>query len=501
MEINPQAGNCGEVSEAAAARFLEQAAFGADPDTLAEVRCAGPERWIEEQFDTPASGYPDPARLGLGLGPVQARFFSNAVHGKDQLRQRVAFALAQIWVVSGSVANFPHKLIPYLHLLHKHAFGNYRDLMRDVTLSPAMGDYLNMVNNEKANPARGTLANENYAREILQLFTVGLWMLNRDGTVQTDSEGKPVPAYTQKDILEFAKVFTGWTYPTQPGEPRRARNPAYYFGPMEPWEANHDTSRKTLLGGMVLAAGQSAEQDLEAALDSLFYHSNMGPFVCKNLIQHLVKSNPSRAYVQRVVEAWEDNGAGERGDLRAVVKTILMHEEARRGDTPGEPSVDDGHLREPVLWMAGMLRALGAMVNDTNGLAGRGAALGQNIHFPPTVFNYYVPGYEIPGSSLLGPEFQIHSQSTALDRANLVNALIYGSLGGGVTVDISPWVFLAYSPNTLVDRLDTVFLHGQMPPRLRQLLLDAIDQIPGERAKAQAALYLVLSSGYYAVQH
>lgn len=496
VEVNGPRTFDAQVTAGAAARFLEQAAFGPDRASIAQVQRLGFAGWLDAQFEEPVSPYQDPDRIAFSLAPLQARFFTNAVHGSDQLRQRVVFALAQIWVVSGSVASLPDRFVPYLRILQKNAFGNYWDLIREMTLCPAMGDYLNMVNNAKADPARGTRPNENYARELLQLFTVGTDLLNPDGTYKLDSNGQRIPTYSQKEIQEFSRALTGWTYPTQPGSRPAARNPAYYGGPMEAWQANHDTGSKVLLGGLELPAGRSAEDDLNTVVDNVFFHPNAGPFLCKNLIQHLVKSNPSPAYVERVVRVFE---AGERGNLREVVRAILLDPEARAGDDNPQPAAGDGHLREPVLWLAALLRALDAMVNDTNTLASRASALGQNIHYPPTVFNYYMPGFEIPGTKLLGPEFQILTPTTALERANQVNAIVYGSLGAGTYIDLNGWANLANSPSELLDEIDVVFFHGQMPVEMRRILLEAVIGTTGERAKAQAALYPAASSGYYAV--
>ncbi len=261
-----------------------------------------------------------------------------------------------------------------------------------------MGEYLSMANNDKADTTRGTQANENYARELMQLFTIGTFLLNQDGSLQLDVNHQPVPTYTQSTIANFARVYTGWTYPTQPGAKLQKHNPAYYTGPMESFESNHDTGSKTLLNGVVLPAGQTAEEDLGAALVNIFTHPNVAPFVSKNLIQHLVTSNPSPAYVSRIAAVFDDNGSGVRGDLRAVVRAILMDPEARAGDSGPSlnPPDTSGHLREPVFFTASMLRGLGALVNDTNGLAGQAAKLGQTIFTPASVFNYYAPGYRIP---------------------------------------------------------------------------------------------------------
>lgn len=488
------------VSAAAAARFLDQAAFGPDAATVLHVRKVGFERYLDEQFTAPVSHYPDPAAVGYDNGPVQARFFSNAVHGVDQLRQRVAFALSQIFVVSGLRASQPPQLVPYLETLHRDTFGDYFTLMRDITLNPAMGDYLNMVNNDKANPARDTRANENYARELMQLFTIGTFLLNPDGTLQTDSRGQPIPTYSQTNIAELARALTGWTYPTRPGARAASHNPAYYDEPMVAWQPNHDTGSKTLLNGLVLPAGQTAEQDLQAALGNIFEHQNLAPFVSKNLIQHLVTGDPSPAYLQRVARVFNNDGAGAKGNLRAVVRAILLDEEARRDDEAEVPS-GVGHLREPVLFVVSLLRALNASVNDTNTLASLAAQLGQNVFYSPSVFNYYSPDYRLPGSSLPAPEFQLHTPSTAIARANLVNTLVYSRLNAGTVLDFAPFADLAPSPDALLEALSTAMFRGRMPAEMRRQITQAVLSTTGNAAKAQAAIYLAATSGYYSAQH
>jgi uncharacterized protein (DUF1800 family) len=503
------------VSANVAAHFLDQAAFGPDMATLDHVETLGLEEYLNEQFAAPISPYPDPATTGFGINQVQARFFSNAVHGQDQLRQRVAFALGQIFVVSAIEENTPAQLVPYLQLLQKDAFANFRTIMKDVTLSPTMGEYLDMRNNDKADPTRDTRANENYARELMQLFTIGLSQLNLDGTLKLDSSGNAIPTYDQATIQNFAKVYTGWTYPTKPGAVTQKHNPAYYTGPMVPFESNHDTTSKTLLNGLVLPAGQTATQDLEAALDNIFNHPNVGPFIGKQLIQHLVGSNPSPAYVARVATVFNNNGSGVRGDMRAVIRAILLDPEARQGDNgplaSGPTDAPSAHLREPVFMIASILRGLGAWVNDTNNLTAQAASLGQTLFAPPTVFNYFAPSYQIPpdltaGAVLLGPEFQLDSPSNAIARFNLVNTIIYGSLGQGAVVDLTPFSNLGSNPPALVDAISQLFMAGQMPPKVQTALLGAITANTGttaavNKARAQAALYLALSSSYYNVEH
>ena len=498
-----------------AAHFLDQAAFGPDFPTLDHVETVGLEGYLQEQFAAPISPYPDPATIGPAINQVQARFFTNAVHGQDQLRQRVAFALGQIMVVSAIEESTPTQLVPYLGILQKDAFSNFRTLMKDVTLSPTMGEYLDMRNNDKADPTRGTRANENYARELMQLFTIGLSQLNLDGSLKLDASGNAIPTYDQTTIQNFAKVYTGWTYPTKPGAVLQKHNPAYYNGPMEPFESNHDVTSKTLLNGFVLPAGQTAEQDLEAALDDIFSHPNVGPFIGKQLIEHLVGSNPSPAYVARVASVFNDNGSGVRGDLQAVIRAVLLDPEARQGDNGpfagGPADIPSAHLREPAFVVASTLRGLGAWVNDTNNLTAQAATLGQTLFLPPTVFNYFAPGYHIPpeltpGTTLLGPEFQLDSPSNAVARFNMVNTMIYGSLGAGAVIDLTPFSNLAANPPDLVDAVSQVFMDGQMPPKVQTALLGAINAITGSsaavnKARAQAAIYLAVSSSYYNVEH
>jgi len=345
------------------------------------------------------------------------------------------------------------------------------------------------------------------------LFTIGLSQLNPDGTLQLDASGNPIPTYDQAAIQNFAKIYTGWTYPTKPGGTAQKHNPAYYIGPMVAFESNHDTTSKTLLNGLVVPAGGTAESDLKAALDNIFNHPNVGPFISKQLIQHLVTSNPSPAYVSRIATVFNDDGAGVRGDMRAVVKAILLDPEARDGDDgPAmQPPDNSGHLREPVFAVAAILRGLGAMVNDTNNLTNQATNLGQTIFAPPTVFNYFAPGFSIPpdftgGAALLGPEFQLQSPSAAVARANMVNTFVYGGLGNGAVVDWTALTSLGATPQGLVDAVNNTFMYGEMPAAVQTQILSAVNAITGTsaavyKARAQAAVYLTVSSAYYNVEH
>ncbi len=277
---------------------------------------------------------------------------------------------------------------------------------------------------------------------------------------------------------------------------------------MVPFESNHDTGSKTLLNGVVLPAGQTAEEDLGAALVNIFTHPNVAPFVSKNLIQHLVTSNPSPAYVSRIAAVFDDNGSGVRGDLRAVVRAILMDPEARAGDSGPSlnPPDTSGHLREPVFFTASMLRGLGALVNDTNGLDWQATKLCQTIFTPDSVFNYYAPGYRIPadftpGLSLLGPEFQLETPATATARANLANSVIFGSLGAGTVVDLTSLSNLAATPAKLVAAVNNAFFYGQMPSALESQIMGAVTGTTGNLNRAKAAVYLAVTSSYYNVEH
>jgi uncharacterized protein (DUF1800 family) len=492
------------VSYARAARFLEQASWGPSAASIARVQQIGMEAWLEEQRTIALSSWPSPTDEEEPLLRLRADFSVNALSGADQLRQRVAFALIQIFVVSGKKVGKAHQMAPYLRLIQANAFGNYRKLLREVTLSPTMGRYLDMVNNDKYNSYWKIPPNENYARELMQLFTIGTILLNPDGSPKLDSGGKTIPAYTEPVVADMARALTGWTFPTRPGTALTLpHNPPYYGGPMIPIETNHDTQAKTLVGGRQAGAGQTAAQDLEDVLDSVFEHPNTPPFVALRLIQHLVTSNPSPAYVQRVAAAFANNGSGVRGDLWAVIKSILLDPEARKGDNdPSLLTADGGHLREPVLFLIGLLRALGATAAADNVLHGFMNQMGQDLFFPPSVFNYYSPLYPLPGEPLLAPEFQTLTPSTAVARANVVNRIVFesfGALGPGVTADLSPFVYLAADPEILVEGVSRALLRGQMPPAMKNTILTAVEAARNNDERARHAFYLTGSASFYQV--
>ena len=504
-------------SSADAVRLLEQAAFGPTDALISHVQSIGPAAWIDEQLATPMSSYPtlplQPSsvpptcdaicvRDNYTMYPLQRQFFTNAFYGVDQLRQRVAFALHQLLVVSGRDISQPSWMAPYLQILDRNAFGNYRQLLYEITLNPGMGRYLDMVTSTKNNP------NENYAREILQLFSIGLNELNLDGTPQLDLEGNPIPTYDQAVVTGFAKVFTGWTFEAQPSP-----GVVNYIDPMRFFVNNHDLGTKQLLNGFVQPANQTGLQDLNAALDNIFHHPNVGPFVSSHLIRMLVTSNPTPAYVARVASVFNDNGAGVRGDLGAVVRALLLDPEAR-GDVKTDPNY--GHLREPALFVANILRAFN--VRSANGLTTSDGYLNpqvvpmdQDVFRPPSVFSYYPPDYLAPGTTdVLGPEFGILSATTALRRANFVNTIVYSLINAGAnapngtSIDQSGLQALAGNPTALVAELDRILLHGTMNTSMRDSIVTAVNAVPAGtnqlRDRARAALYLVATSSQYQVQ-
>ena len=492
---------------AAARRFLEQAAFGPTIAEATRVQTLGMQAWIADQFAAPqVSNYNAMPSPQSGM---PARFLTMAVSNPDQLRQRVAFALSQLFVTSTIKLIWNDNMIDFQNMLLNDSFTNFRQLMGDVTLSPAMGNYLDMANNAKADPTVGSLANENYARELMQLFTLGTNLLNQDGTLQLDVNGLPIPSYSQFTVTEFARVDTGWIYTPIPGTlPTFGAGNYSYTGPLIAFPAQHDFGSKQLLNGYVSPAGVSPLQDLNNSLDNVFNHPNVGPFFGRQLIQHLVKSNPSPAYIARVAAAFNDNGSHVRGDMRATIAAVLLDPEARANDQGGNDLVADGHLQEPGLFIAGMVRAFNGSMNDQNYYPGDLAAMGQNIFYSPSVFNFYAPSYMLPGTPITAGEFQIYTPNAAIIRANEVFALFNqssGSLvtyGPGTSLDLGPFVPLATSPAALVDALDFTLTHGVMPAAMKSTIVSAVAADAGNPLEqVQIGCYLILTSGYYNVWH
>ena len=515
-----------------AQRLLRQATFGPTDAEIARVASMGAAAWIDQQFALPATQYPEYpwvpanrpddcvdstsrpavpgdhcARDNYSLFPLQLEFFRNALEAPDQLRQRVAFALSQIMVTSGVENSRNYAMRHYQQLLVDRAFGNFYDLLLAVTLSPVMGDYLDMANNNKANAATRTEPNENYAREILQLFSVGTWLLNADGTRRRDAAGNPIATYDQEEIEGFAHAFTGWTYPAVAGAPQRLNNPRNYLGTLIPVAVNHDSGAKTLLGGFTLPPNLGMFDELALAHRNIFEHPNVGPFIGRQLIQKLVTSDPSPGYVARVSAVFANNGAGQRGDLRAVVRAILLDPEAR-----GANRIDprSGKLMEPVLFVTHVARATGA---SSDGVFFRlaSAVLGQLVYYAPSVFNYYPADYVVPGTALPGPEFGVFTSATAIGRANVANALLFsnaippddGVYGAtGTRLQLAPYQAVAVDTATLAERLDRNLLGGSMSTAMRQAIASAVNAIPVSDPlnRARTALYLVVTSPQYQVQ-
>jgi uncharacterized protein (DUF1800 family) len=494
------------VSSAAARRFLERAAFGPTPTDAANVQTIGEAAWINQQFAMPQISNFNSITGSQGGMPQQ--FLANAVSNSDQLRQRVAFALSQIFVTSIQKLIWNDNMVLFQNMLLADAFTNYRQIMEDVTLSPAMGQYLDMANNAAA--SGGSLANENYARELMQLFTIGTAMLNPDGTPQLDGTGNPLPTYTQPTISEFARVYTGWTYAPAPGQPVDWGHYISSYGPMVPFAAEHDAGSKNLLLGAVDPSGLSPQADLDFALNNIFNHPNMGPFVGKLLIQHLVKSNPTPAYIARVSAAFNGGTGSPRGDMKATIMAILTDPEATANDNGGSDQPTDGHLQEPALFIAGMVRAFGGTMTNQNYYSSDLASMGQDIFDPPSVFNYYSPGYHVAGTGgLSGPEFQINTPNNAVYRADVVYDLFsqysnpVQSYGPGTSIDLTPFLPLASNPASLVNALDLTLTHGVMPAAMKTDIINAVTADAGSGAlhQVQTGCYLILTSSYYNVWH
>lgn len=471
----------------AAARFLEQSSFGPTTAEIARVRQMGIPAYLDEQFSLPATPIPVPA--GNSVGELQQWLLSTYTTAPDQLRQRVVYSLGQIVVTSANKLVYADAMLPWMNALRNHAFGNYRDLLREVTQTSSMGKYLDLANSMK--PGLGGGANENFPRELMQLFTIGLWELNPDGTVWLDPNGAPVATYSQADVMQLALALTGWTYATAPGQTPRAANNEYHGAPMETRPANHDTNAKNVLG-RVIPANQTVQQDLESVLEILMTHPNLPPFLATRLIRSLVMSNPSPGYVQRVATVFSATG----GDLRATVTAILTDPEARN-DTPTATS---GRLKEPILHVSQFLRALDGRFSSTEQLTYLYDYMAQMPLSPPSVFSWFSPLYRVPKSPLYGPEFQIYSPTEATLRGNLFHYLL-GNSGGDFTIDLSPYQPFGNDMPGLVEAVNQRLLHGRMPAGMKQVLVTAATPGYDARTRIETVLYLTALSGQYAVQY
>ncbi len=556
-----------------AGRFLDIATFGAtraDTDALvARMKVVGRDaafgEWIDQQFQLPAT-YTEPLALQMmaddGIDPLQTNawvqryrhhtFFHNAMAADDQLRQRVAWALIQICVVNdsmfGAVRNDltdqPHYLAPlsYYDMLIRNSLGNYSDVLMDVTRHPVMGRFLSHLRNRKANPAANRFPDENYAREIMQLFAIGLYELNEDGTLIKDAEGKLVPTYDNEDIKAFARVFTGFSYAGHGtnfwGWPDNSHDPMAMF------DNQHDTDEKVLLNGTVLPAGQTGMQDVQGAIDNLMDHPSSGPFVIRRLIQRLVKSNPTKGHIYRVVQKWKDNGQGVRGDMKAVIKAILMDQDVLNGVRftttqvgPGEVHVavsnngtEHSRFKEPVVRYLSFLRKFRPQSDYPTGrfmMSDMRWHWTQGFLRSPSVFNFYLPdfqppgdivGYEpsanVPNAFVVAPEFELFTAVTANRTPNRYRSTIYNeesrhSLVGGtynlrcnIALDFSDEKALAADPAQLVQHLNILMAHGMMSDESCQTMTDALtEESVNTTTRTRAAILGFAVSPSVAVGH
>jgi uncharacterized protein (DUF1800 family) len=560
-------------------RFLEQSSWGGrgDDADFNHLRQVGITAYLNEQLNMPpqfidsttdplfslSSDYPfstpypqfypasPPApvcdatcsRDFYSLYPLQKQFMLNALTQPDQLRQRTSFSVHKFIVVGGQVLNFnqPFWFAPYLQTIDRNSFGNFRTMLYEVTLNPGMGEYLNMRGNSVGDRNNPT-PNENYAREVMQLFSIGVDALNQDGTPILDGQGNRVPSYDQTTISNLARVFTGWDLaPNKTWSVDGTTAVTNYQDPMVPNgnRNRYDIAQKTLLpdinhpSPVVIAAcancttGTSAQQtantqayaiaSLNTAIDNLFNHSNTGPYVCTQMIHHLVTSNPAPAYVGRCAAAFANNGAGVRGDMKAVITAILLDPEAR-GDVKTDPNY--GHLREPVLLMTHLLRAFNAVSDGvlvTNSPNSYSNAMGQAIFNPPTVFSYFPADFGLPGTNYFGPEYGILDTSTTYQRTNFMNTLFLANGGNGIPIsnpnrpagtqlNYSSYQAMATNPQQLVDALNVRLMHGTMSPAMNANIVATVTAITNANATTQAlqrtqtAIYLIASSAQYQVE-
>jgi uncharacterized protein (DUF1800 family) len=471
-------------SQSDASRFLAQATFGATDADIASVTSQGYSAWIDAQEAMPVSGL-HLAHMDSRLPQLQAvsataklsadqfyeSFWQQAATSPDQLRQRVKLALSEIFVTSFSSSTEDCRgIASYYDMLGADAFGNFRTLLNDVTYHPAMGLYMTYLANQKENAKTGQNPDQNYAREIMQLMTIGLYKLNTDGTLNTDLLGNAQPSYTTADIMGLSKVFTGlsWYTPTPTTNTYFGGNKAAaaYVTPMMVYNTYHSISEKDFLGTTIPATTTAdTNADIKTALDTLFNNANVGPFISKQLIQRLVTSNPSPAYVGRVAAVFNDNGSGVRGDMKAVIKAILMDDEARTAST----DADYGKLREPVVRLGNWMRSFGTTSQSGNWLIGStsgNTSLGQSAMNSPSVFNFYRPGYVPPnttlgGKNMLAPEFETTNEASTAAYVNTMQWAIGSGLGTtsisglpDVSATYTNELALSNNPQALVDRIN-----------------------------------------------
>jgi uncharacterized protein (DUF1800 family) len=502
-------GNGGDLH---AGRFLEQAAFGPSPADLAYIHQNtsgnqdGIDTWLANQFAMAAT----PIALPAQTSTVQSDTLHRMSAAPDQLRQKMAWALGQFIVISMNKNIYPDEYVPYQQILSNDAFGNFRTLLYDITVSPQMGKYLDLANSNKAGVGGG--ANENYARELTQLFTIGLSKLNIDGSPQLVN-GNPIPTYLQPDVVHVAQALTGWTYPTAPGAQPQSNNWENFSAPvMETRQANHDTSAKSFLG-CNLPAGQTVVEDTNGVLDCLFNHPNAGPFVATRLIRNLVTSNPTPGYIQRVATVFNDNGKGVRGDLQAVLSAILKDPEARQDtiklDASGHPfymlngapvNYTPGRLKDPMYFIVAFVRAMNGTIPAGTVIPWSFVAMGETLNQPPSVFGYWSPLYHLPLSpGLIGPEFQIYTPTESVEEANMVQTII-SMPNSDPRIDLSPFNAAVANTAALLDLADQKFFYGRMPAQVRTAIGTAIDANSDDPSRVLTAVYLAVLSGQYQTQ-
>ncbi len=536
-----------------AARFLLQAQFSASDAEIAAVRNKPYATWLAEQFAAAPSttGFDWLNQRGYDTINSSTNFYDNSYPGdymlwnqlmtsSDGVRKRIALALSEFFVVSLSGLGFAwrsHAIASWWDMLNTHAFGNYRNLLQDVTLHPAMGYYLNTKGNLKENAATGRAPDENYAREVMQLFTLGIYQLNNDGTEKRDGNGNKLETYTQSDITNIARVFTGWDFDqtqnvntVEPVKGRTIPNTIYTRIPMRLTPNNHSTLAANFLGATV-AAGTDGVEALKVAMDTLFNHPNVGPFFGKQMIQRLVTSNPSAAYVGRVASAFNNNGAGVRGDLKAVFAAILLDNEAR--GPAGLSQAGFGKLREPIVRMVQWGRTFG--INSARGswkmsdLSNPASQLGQSPMRSPSVFNFFRPGYVPPSTALSAsqtpaPEFQLVNESSVGGYLNYMQGVIRNGIfvnapdmpqntsnatnGYDITASYTAELALVLDPAALVKRLGLLLCAGQLSAATQTLIVTALNATPVTAGstdavklnRVAAAVLLVMASSEYLIQ-
>ncbi|NOH98751.1 DUF1800 domain-containing protein [Vibrio sp. 99-70-13A1] len=500
--------------------LLYRSTFGPQPNSYQELASLGYITWLDKQFSmspslhsTRLKDYPlEEGRDSYNQADRVAVWWDVSLNAPDQLRQRVAFALSEIFVISrygASLGGRSLEMTDYYDMLVTHAFGNYRDLIESVTLHAAMGDYLSMMANQKADPDSNRYPDENYAREVMQLFSIGLYELNSDGTERHDSQGQLIPTYSQDDIENLARVFTGW-HITEKANSSWGSKDGNWFLPMVAYPERHDDEEKVVIGE-VFAQGQTAEQDMAQAMDLLLNHPNTGPLISKHLIQRLVTSNPSPAYVGRTSALFADNGEGVRGDLKAVIRGILTDSEALSG---GDRS--PVKMKEPLIAMTNFFRAFEAKSADPSGRFHNSIDMfrsyGQSPLGSPSVFNFFSPDYapngEIAAANDVAPEFEILSWNNfILTNNQLWNATGRTNYEGEdnpkrIVINTAPLETIANDHTALIEELERRLLSQRMSEPLRSIVLEALESLRDtqQSLKVRNALYIVVTSQEFHIE-